>query len=96
MNDAQWTPIPESFLGLHTGFRGRLLRPLAELQQRHELCEDLAQHLMTSAQGLYHDQGLDRDTVLERIQAGLESPESGLLDGEGAWVCRRLAELLRW
>jgi hypothetical protein len=34
--------------------------------------------------------------VLERIHAGLQSPESGVSVAEAQWVTRRLAELLGW
>lgn len=94
--DDQSTPLPESFLRLHSGWRGKLLRPLAELRERHELCEDLANHLVASAQALQHDVGLSEDEVLQRCHQGLAQPEAGLAEGEPAWVVCRLAELLRW
>ena len=96
MSDEQYTPPPESFLQLHAGWRGRLLKPLAQIRQRHEFCEDLANHLVASAQTLHHDDRLAQDEVLLRCHAGLATPESGLDAGEAGWVVRRLAELLRW
>ena len=96
MFEDQSTPLPESFLKLHSGWRGKLLRPLAELRARHGLCEDLAQTLVPSAQALQHDVGLSEDEVLRRCERGLVSPEAGLADGEPRWVVSRLAELLGW
>jgi hypothetical protein len=96
MSDDQLTPLPASFLALHTGARGRLLTAAATVRARYELCEDLAGHLVSSAQGLHHDDGLAEDDVLARIHAGLANPESGMDEGEASWVVQRLAELLRW
>ena len=95
-DDHQFSPLPDSFLRLYSGWRGKLLRPLAEVRTRHDFCEDLANHLMASAQALHHDDGLGEDDVLLRCHAGLATPEAGLADGEAEWVVCRLAELLRW
>jgi hypothetical protein len=34
--------------------------------------------------------------ILQRIQAGLETPDAGVMPGEAQWIVRRLAELLGW
>lgn len=94
--DQQLTPLPDSFLALWTGARGRLLAPAEQVRARYELCEDLASHLQASAQALHHDDGLAELDVLSRIQAGLSTPDAGLSADEALWVARRLAELLRW
>jgi hypothetical protein len=95
-SDDQLTPVPDSFLALYRGARGRLLEPAATVRERYELCEDLANQVMPAAQALHHDDGLAEDDVLGRIQAGLAHPDAGLREGEATWVVTRLAELLRW
>jgi hypothetical protein len=96
MSEDQLTPLPESFLKLYTGARGRLLEPADQVRARYELCEDLANQVMPAAPALHHDDGLAEDDVLGRIHAGLSTPDAGLRDGEPRWVVTRLAELLRW
>lgn len=96
MSDDQLPPLPASFLALYAGTRGRLLEPAATVRARYELCEDLAGHLVASAQALHHDDGLAEDEVLRRVHAGLASPDSGLSAAEAGWLVQRLAELLRW
>src|SRR6478672_8060075 len=41
--DHNQTLVPESFLAIHSR-HGRALRPRAEIEARHELCEDVALH----------------------------------------------------
>ena len=89
--------VPESFLDLHRDRRRTRLRtPIAEVRMRHEACEDLAQQLVAQAQHLHFDLGVSEDEVLMRMEAGLQSPESGFRLDEAVWVVRRLAELLQW
>ena len=96
MSEDQLTPLPESFLKLYQGLRGRLLEPATVVRARYEFCEDLANQVMPMAQALHHDDGLAEDDVLTRMATGLSSPDSGLREGEAVWVVTRLAELLRW
>jgi hypothetical protein len=96
MSDEQLTPLPDSFLAIWSGARGRLLAPAQEVRARYELCEDLANHLQASAQALHHDDGLAEFDVLSRVQTGLSTPDAGLSIEEALWVARRLAELMRW
>lgn len=88
--------IPDSFAALYQGQRGKLMVLVEELRARYELCEDLAQQLVSTAQALHHDDGLAEDDVLGRMQAALSVPDSGLREDEAGWVVTRLAELLRW
>jgi hypothetical protein len=96
MSDDQLTPIPESFLKLYQGARGRLLAPAAAVRERYELCEDLTNQVAPMAQALHHEERLAEDEVLARMATGLAHPDAGLREGEAAWVVTRLAELLRW
>jgi hypothetical protein len=88
--------VPDSFRDLYLDTRGRLTLPLAQLLQRAELCEDLAQQLLDTARHIHFDLGIAEEDVLTRLHAGLQSPESGLQPGEAEWVTARLAELLDW
>jgi hypothetical protein len=97
MTDDNQILVPDSFTEIHTDrLRRRLSVPVRELRARYELCEDLAQQLVASAQHLHFDLGISEDEVLIRIEAGLQGAESGLNPAEGVWVARRLAELLGW
>ncbi|MFM2057997.1 MAG: hypothetical protein RLY71_2382 [Pseudomonadota bacterium] len=97
MTDDNQILVPESFLDLYTDrARHRLAISKDELRARYEVCEDLAQQLVASAQHLHFDLGVSEDEVLIRIEAGLQTPESGRTPAEGVWVARRLAELLDW
>jgi hypothetical protein len=96
MSDDYQIPIPPSFEAMHRDARGRLGLPLSEFRQRYELCEDLAQQAVDSAQAAHHDIGLDQDAVLQRCQAGLTQAELGLEPRELDWIILRLAELLGW
>lgn len=94
--DEYQIPIPPSFHAVHADARGRLTVPLKDFRARYELCEDMAQMLVDHAQAVHHDQGVSEDLVLERIRAGLVTPESGFGEAEAVWVVTRLAELLGW
>jgi hypothetical protein len=88
--------VPPSFIALHADPRGRLRIAAAELRQRYEWCEDLAQQLVDRAQQVHHDLGVAQDQVIARIGAGLADPASQLDSDEPTWVLHRLAELLGW
>lgn len=96
MSDDYQILIPPSFEALHRDPRGRLALPLAEFRQRYELCEDLAQQAVDSAQAAHHDIGLDEGEVLRRCHDGLAQVDLGLNEWELGWVTLRLAELLGW
>jgi hypothetical protein len=89
--------VPEAFAALFVEpGRSRPTLPRAEIAQRHELCEDLAQSLTDRARLVLWEHGVAEEDVLLRIFQGLVSPDSGLLAAEAEWVTRRLAELLEW
>lgn len=92
------TEIPASFLDLHRAVPGggRLRSPLAQVAERHEFCEDLAQLLVDTARGVRADLGITEADVLARIDRGLRGPDAPVDADEATWVVRRLAELLRW
>ena len=88
--------IPDSFAELYRGQRGRLMVLVEELRQRYDLCEDLAQQIVPTAQALHHDDGLTEADVLLRMQQALGHADAGLREDEAGWIVTRLAELLRW
>ncbi len=97
MSDESQILIPDSFLDLHRDRSGSRLRtPLAEVRDRYEFCEDLAQQLMPQAQHVHFDLGLNEELVLQQMQVALNDEGSGLVEPEAWWVVRRLAELLEW
>ena len=96
MTDDYQIIIPPSFLGLYSDARGRLQIPLAELRERYDLCEDLAQQLVDTARNVYLDMGIAEDEVLRRCRAGLINEPATVPEAEADWVVTRLAELLGW
>lgn len=96
MSDDHQTPIPPSFTALYLDARRRLTLPVAELRERCELCEDMAQLLVERCKAVHHGQGVSEDLVLERVLAGLAAEGSGFGVDEARWIVTRLAELLSW
>ena len=96
MSDDYQIDIPPSFFAVYTDARQRLSEPIGVVRQRYEVCEDLASHLVQHAQLLHHVEVPSEREILQRIQAGLETPDAGVTPGEAQWIVRRLAELLGW
>jgi hypothetical protein len=97
MSEDSQIVVPESFIALFVE-PGRF-KPSAsrsEIAARYETCEDMAVMLADHAQRILWELGIHESDVLERIHAGLQSPESGVSVAEAQWVTRRLAELLGW
>ena len=88
--------VPPSFMAVYTDTRGRLRESADVVRARYELCEDLAGHLVEHAQTLYHVQAPSETEILQRMHAGLCTPESAMAPGEATWIVSRLAELLQW
>jgi len=92
--DHNQTLVPESFLALHAR-HGRALRPRAEIEARHELCEDVALHAAAFL-AERHAEGDDTGEALKRCHDGLRADPGAFAAGEAAWVVRRVAELQEW
>ena len=89
--------VPEAFIAIYVDpgrIRPRLSR--AEIFERYELCEDLAQMLCEPAQTQLWTLGITESDVLGKIRQGLPDTGLSLTDAEMAWVTGRLAELLGW
>ena len=96
MSDDNQTYVAPSFQALYRDARQRWTLPPREVAARHELCEDLAQHLVEQAQQLYHGGARSEEGVLLGMHAGLASPDAGVSAPEARWITLRLAELLGW
>jgi len=72
----------------------RLRLPLAELQARYELCEDMAQMLLDTANTKKWELGVETQDIVARIEQGLQGGEAGLSEAEAQWIALRLAELM--
>jgi len=92
--DHNQTLVPESFLALHSR-HGRALLPRAEIEARHERCEDVALHAAAFIATRHRD-GDDTGDALQRCHAGLLADPDAFTPAEAAWVVRRVAELQEW
>ena len=70
--------------------------PRAELTQRYELCEDLANMLVDTVSTQQFQLGISEDDALEKCWLGLLQQPGLVNDAESFWVVCRLAELLGW
>lgn len=94
MYDHNQTLLPDSFLALHSA-HGRPLLPRDEMEQRYELCEDLALHTAAFLAGQQQDPD-GSDDALRRCHQGLCVEPASVSGAEAAWVIRRVAELQDW
>ena len=94
MDDNQ-IDIPASFIALFVPpgrIKPTLLR--AQIAQRYETSEDLAQLLVETVQAKVFDLGITREDALERVRRGLATLPD-LSEQEAWWVGRRLEELVQ-
>lgn len=97
MDDENQILIPESFMALFgVPGRSKSSEPRAVVQERYELCEDMAQLLTQTASTMQFSLGITEADVLQRVRQGLEGEDSAFRPAEADWVTRRLAELLNW
>lgn len=97
MSDEAYLPLPESFARLYRAPGGRrFTRPVREVHERHEFCEDLAQMLVDTARDKLFALGVAEADVLARIEQGLLAEGAPVDAAEARWVVTRLAELLGW
>lgn len=88
--------VAETFQQLYTDSRGRPTLCREEVQERQELCEDLAQSLAEVCLGLRFKVDASASEALARCREGLLTPPSSLPAAEARWVAIRIAELLQW
>ncbi|MEO6362368.1 MAG: ATPase with chaperone activity [Caldimonas sp.] len=92
--DHNQTLVPESFLALHSR-HGRPLLPRAEIEARHEFCEDVALHAAAFI-AARHQEGDDTGQALQHCLDGLHADATAFAPAEATWVVRRVAELQEW
>lgn len=95
MTDERQIHIPASFIAIYT--RASQPRPSASrlwLEQRHDLCEDLAQLLAEQAKNKVWQLGIDVTDALARIEQGLPEIALDLSALECTWVMTRVKEIL--
>ena len=89
--------IPESFMTLFIQpGRYKPSASRAEVSNRYELCEDMANMLMETAQNMQFTLGITEQDVLIQCLIGLQAEGSVVTLPESQWVVHRLAELLNW
>ena len=94
MSEGSQIVVPPSFVALFVPpGRTRPVETAACIEQRYDLCEDLAQLLLTQAQTRRWELGITRDDVLQRMAQGLED-SANFTPEEVRWVLTRLTELL--
>lgn len=97
MSDENQIFVPPSFIELFlTAGQIKPRVPKAEIAQRYELCEDLAQLLTETASNLFHTLHITEGDVLSRCLSGLLGEDAVVSPVEAQWVVRRLAELMNW
>ncbi len=97
MSDDYQLDIAQSFIALFIEpGRTKPHTARADIAQRYELCEDMAQMLTPTAQELLHKLGVAELDVLDRCLAGLGGEAAVVTRPEAVWVVRRLAELSGW
>lgn len=97
MSDDGQIQVPPSFVALYLmPGSARPNAPRAQITERHEFCDDLAQMLTEPAQARLWDLGITESDVLQRMHKGLLAEGSPVSEPEARWVICRLAELLGW
>jgi len=81
--DENQTFVAETFSALYQDSRKRLKIAKAELIQRSELCEDLANLMTDHCSTVHFRDGVDTGQVLERSLHGLLTPASGVTTCRG-------------
>jgi len=95
MSDERQIVVPASFLKLYTpANRVRPTPPREWLEQRHDLCEDLALLLQETVKEKIWALGITPSDALDRVALGLSELPLELSQAEADWVMTRLKELL--
>ena len=89
--------MPESFVALYVKpGQYKTSLPKAEVMQRYELCEDLANMLQDPISAQQFQLGITEDDALKTCWQGLLVQPDLVQPAEAFWVVCRLAELLSW
>ena len=89
--------VPESFVALYVKpGQYKTSLPKAEVMQRYDLCEDLANMLQDPISAQQFQLGITEDDALKTCWQGLLVQPDLVQPAEAFWVVCRLAELLSW
>ena len=89
--------VPASFLAIYTPDGQRRPTPPRQwLEDRHDLCEDLAQLLTEKTKDKVWQLGITQYDAIERIERGLPALSLDLSTLECQWVMTRVREILQW
>jgi hypothetical protein len=97
-DDQNQITIPPSFMALYL-HNGRPIATRATIEQRYDLCEDLAIQTSDVCHTLQFKDELSEAEVLRRCRQSLEGDAVAdpiVNAGEADWVIQRVAELLDW
>ena len=94
MDEQYQIEIPQSFIALYSR-NGRPNAPRRTIEERYDLCEDVATQTAEVCQTLQFKDDLSEDEVLRRCHASLVDGDA-VTPPEAAWVVVRTAELLGW
>jgi hypothetical protein len=95
MSEDSQIVVPPSFVALFVPpGRHKPTASREHVADRYELCEDLAQMLVETAQTQRWSLGITTGDTLERVARGLPATGLELTDAETGWVLTRLAELI--
>ena len=95
MEDPNQTYVPESFLALYQQ-RGRFTASRAEVEARHEFCEDLASQVAELCRTVQFSGDLSESASLRKCFDGLVQPPATVNRAEARWLMCRVCELLEW
>ncbi|MEN9995487.1 MAG: hypothetical protein RL462_263 [Pseudomonadota bacterium] len=97
MYEENQSQVPASFMMLYVKpHQYKPSLPRAELTQRYELCEDLANTLVDTVSTQQFQLGITEDDALEKCWRGLLLQPELVNGAESFWVVCRLAEILAW
>lgn len=94
MDEQYQITIPPSFMALYSR-NGRPTESRALIEDRYDLCEDLAMQTCETCHTLQFRDDLSEREVLERCRTGLLT-SGAVPPPEADWVIARVAELLGW
>lgn len=87
--------IPASFIALFIDpGQTKPHTPLADIAQRYDWCEDMAQLLVNTTQTQTHRLGITASDVIATVRRNLHQSET-FTPAEADWIVLRLDELLR-
>ncbi|MEO8937740.1 MAG: ATPase with chaperone activity [Burkholderiaceae bacterium] len=94
MDEQYQIEIPQSFMALYSR-NGRPNETRRTIEQRYDLCEDLAVQTADVCHTLQFKDDLSEREVLSRCLVSLRA-SGAVTPPESVWVICRVAELLQW